>query len=349
MKKMKIQKKIAILILTLIMNTNAFAFFFFFPIPNFAKPPQLQKIIDALETSDETKAVAFVSENKSFGTKQWIWGNIAGEMTQEEADKQALMVCDKGLQKAKNEKVGGKPLYDFETKQCELYEFKNKSVKLPTNGQAKISSSSQQISASQIENNSSALTEKIKLFKFPLGWVDNPISDNLKNSGSFLFKTNKTIDTGLLFTATNKNQITDVKIFTQTSKNTLEGVLDAPKSSEITQVIISDEKLIEFTVIGNLKTGSKLQVKYLRMFLELENQIITITLWSGATNFDFHRTEYDTLMKNLIVYLKGKENIEETNPYPDKSKITEIPERCKALGFQENTNQYQLCINELSK
>ena len=109
---------------------NAF-FFFFIPIPSYAKPPQLDKIIDALEQSSETKAVAYVSEDKTFGSKYWVWGQYSGRATQEEANRIALAQCEGGLNKAKNETVGGKPLYDYGKKACELYAFKNKTVLLP--------------------------------------------------------------------------------------------------------------------------------------------------------------------------------------------------------------------------
>ena len=59
--------------------------------PNLAKPAELQKLIDAYEKSSETKAVAYVSE----------------------------------------ELAGGKPIYEFGQKRCELYKFANETVMLP--------------------------------------------------------------------------------------------------------------------------------------------------------------------------------------------------------------------------
>jgi hypothetical protein len=342
-------KKKSLIIISYILCTNANAFFFFIPIPNLASPPKLQQIIDALEKSDETKAVASVSENKVFGTKQWIWGHIAGEMTQEEADKQALMICDRGLQQAKNEKVGGKSLYDFGSKQCELHKFKNKSLKLPASGKSKITSTEQQISTSKQEDDISAVIEKIKLFKFSPGWNNSPIPENLKNGGVFIFKLNNTIDSGVILSIVGKNQITDIKIYAQTNKNTLESSLDSPKSSGVSELTLADVKVIEYTVIGNLKTANKMQLKYLKYYLQTENNYIAITFWSGVTNFDFHRSEYDNNVINLIEFLKGKHNI---SMPPDDIKpniLNDNHEKCKSLGFLEKSEQYQLCIEELSK
>jgi hypothetical protein len=346
---MKNHYKISFLIWALFVNIDAFAFFFFIPIPNIAKPPKLQQIIDALEKSDETKAVASVSEDKSFGTKQWIWGHIAGEMTQEAADKQALTICEKGLQQAKTEKVGGKSIYDFGSRQCELYKFANKSLKLPSPGQIKITSSDQQISAAKVEDDVSALIEKIKSFNFPPGWINSPIPENLKQGGVFLFKLNKTIDSGFIASVVSKNQITDIKKYAQTNKNTLESALDSPKSSEISELTLADVKVVEYTVIGNLKTANKMQLKYLKYYMQTENNYIAITFWSGVTNFDFHRTEYDSVVINLIDFLKNKQNSNGTSSDIKLNVINDSQEKCKSLGFQDKSNEYQLCIDELSK
>jgi len=107
---------------------SAQAFFFFFPIPNLAKPAPLQRIIDALEKSEETKAVAYTSESKSFGSKFWVWGQFYGHVTQEEANRNAMTRCVAALANAKNQQAGGNPLYDFGSKTCELHVFQNPTV-----------------------------------------------------------------------------------------------------------------------------------------------------------------------------------------------------------------------------
>ena len=104
------------------------AFFFILPIPNFAKPAPLSSLIDALEKSEETKAVAYVSEDKLFGSKYWVWGHFAGHVPQAEADRVAMSRCGTALTNAKAQAAGGKTLYDYGTKTCELYSFANKAV-----------------------------------------------------------------------------------------------------------------------------------------------------------------------------------------------------------------------------
>ena len=106
----------------------AHAFSFIFPIPNLAKPAPLNTLIDALEKSDETKAVAYVSEDKLFGSKYWVWGHFSGHVPQAEADRVAMSRCVASLANAKSQTAGGKSLYDYGAKACELYSFANKTV-----------------------------------------------------------------------------------------------------------------------------------------------------------------------------------------------------------------------------
>lgn len=106
-----------------LITANAYAWIFFFPIPNLAKPGPLQQIIDALEKSTETRALAFVSEDKTFGSKYWVWGQHTGSITQEEANRTAIAKCEASLRNVKSQAAGGQPLYDFGNKQCELHPF----------------------------------------------------------------------------------------------------------------------------------------------------------------------------------------------------------------------------------
>ena len=109
-------------------SSPSHAFLFFFPIPNLSKPAPLNTLIDALEKSDETKAVAYVSEDKTFGSKYWVWGHHSGHVPQAEADRIALSKCQAALSNAKAQSAGGKPLYDYGSKSCELYSFANKTI-----------------------------------------------------------------------------------------------------------------------------------------------------------------------------------------------------------------------------
>jgi hypothetical protein len=120
---MNITVRILVITLASLLSTNANAWFFIFPIPNLAKPGPLQATIDALEKSTETRALAFNSEDKTFGSKQWVWGSYAGEVSQEKANVIALERCENSLKAAKAQSAGGQPLYSFGDKNCELHPF----------------------------------------------------------------------------------------------------------------------------------------------------------------------------------------------------------------------------------
>ncbi len=136
-------KKLLALLSLVLLSHSAHAWFFFVPIPNLAKHPELQKIIDAYEKSSETKAVAFVAEDKTFGSKQWIWGHKSGFMTQDEANSIAMRTCSNELARMKAMLAGGQPIYDFGQKRCELYKFANETVSLPQNTTTEIVSTEQ--------------------------------------------------------------------------------------------------------------------------------------------------------------------------------------------------------------
>jgi hypothetical protein len=124
-------KKILAIITLVLITQNAHAFFFFIPIPNLAKPTALQSLIDAYEKSSETKAVAFVSEDKTFGGKYWVWGHKSGAMTQNDANTAAMQMCEASLLSAKRQLAGGQPIYDFGQKRCEFHKFTNETLMLP--------------------------------------------------------------------------------------------------------------------------------------------------------------------------------------------------------------------------
>lgn len=102
-------------------NANAW-FFFFFPIPT-GWPDALSNQAKRMADSTQTKALAYVGEDKTFGQKYYVWGSYLGDLPQKEAIKIALDKCNAGLARAKAEMVGGVPRWDFGDKKCELYGF----------------------------------------------------------------------------------------------------------------------------------------------------------------------------------------------------------------------------------
>jgi hypothetical protein len=123
-------KKFTLFLLIFIFGQNVHALIII-PIPNLGFPPIISKTRDALEKSSETKALATVGEDKTFGSRMWAYGDASGSMTQADADAQALRKCESMLQGLKSQTKGGQPLYDFGSNKCELYKFVNASPNIP--------------------------------------------------------------------------------------------------------------------------------------------------------------------------------------------------------------------------
>jgi hypothetical protein len=119
------------LIVTLTIASHYARAIIIIPIPNLAFPDVIGKTRDALEKSTDTKALATVGEDKLFGSRQWTWGQVSGKMTQADADAQAMSKCEANLRSLKAQTVGGKTLYNFGDKKCELYKFQNATLNLP--------------------------------------------------------------------------------------------------------------------------------------------------------------------------------------------------------------------------
>ena len=121
-------KKVLFFLIIFYTNTS-FAWFVIFPVPNLKKPAALERLIETLEQSTEIKALAYASEDKTFGTKYWVFGHYVGKLSQTEANKVALDKCNAALEMAKNKEVGGVKTYDYGSNQCQLHEFSNQNDK----------------------------------------------------------------------------------------------------------------------------------------------------------------------------------------------------------------------------
>ena len=124
-------KKIFLTLLFGLMTSEYAGAIILIPLPNLGFPPGIGKIRDALEKSTDTKALATVGEDKTFGARQWAYGQASGKITQADADALALSRCEAGLKNLKGQVAGGQPLYDFGNNKCELYKFRNVTLNLP--------------------------------------------------------------------------------------------------------------------------------------------------------------------------------------------------------------------------
>jgi hypothetical protein len=157
---MFIQKTVLTLLMMLAM-INAYALIII-PIPNLGFPPIIAKTRDALEKSSETKALATVGEDKTFGSRMWAYGDASGQMSQAEADAQALRKCSVMLQNLKSQSKGGQPLYDFGNNQCELYKFNNVTQSTPEPAPAPAAPPAQPSQESEIVQKMKSLESLLK-------------------------------------------------------------------------------------------------------------------------------------------------------------------------------------------
>jgi hypothetical protein len=121
MKKIRLVHLLLTIGLAYPLSANAW-FFFFFPLPT-GWPSSLSSHAQKLTDSDQTKALAYVGEDKIFGQKYYVWGSYIGDLSQKEAVKLALDRCNRSLERAKSEMLDGQPRWNFGNKKCELYGF----------------------------------------------------------------------------------------------------------------------------------------------------------------------------------------------------------------------------------
>lgn len=274
-----------------------------FPIPNVAIPPGFKAVIDAYEKSTEIKAVALASEDKTFGSKQWVMGHFSGNVSQEEANGRAMSSCLQYLDQEKNKSAGGKPLYNFGNKTCELYKFKNeKNVASSTKNFSTADDCKRYVRGSCVERepqiinkptekqteskvntvtetkNNIATESKITI-DLPQGWIAKDIPENLKVSNPEMFSCNLTIGGCFLFWTYPEKHIYSLLEFVNTARKA-----HVPSAS-LSEISLSDVEIMElygntayrYTMTGLLNKTQK--YTYQITFFKLGNKFTKLTLW----------------------------------------------------------------------
>ncbi len=115
--------RVLLAVALLLAASAAQAFLLLVPLPTLGKPRELQSLIDALERSEQVRALAYVVEPRRFGDRHWVFAHAAGAPTQAQAERDALETCRIALQAARTERVGGVLRWDFGDRDCELHAF----------------------------------------------------------------------------------------------------------------------------------------------------------------------------------------------------------------------------------
>jgi hypothetical protein len=288
------------------MSAKAQFFFFPIPLPNTGKPQQLTQLIEALEKSADTKAVATVSEDKTFGSKYWNWGYVSGEMPQEDADRIALASCTINLDQMKAQSAGGKPIYDFGKKKCELYAFKNKNERRPSDGKIKISSSDANYLKIQI-------IDKFKSFQPGGGWEGSTLSNEQKSSGTVFMALQNKLAIGFKVEVGAKSGAQDFRSSVESIRNSrrTSNTLEDFKISQTSQTTVNDRLAYQYTWSGKLKNNRSFEFTYYDVVVDLGDALELLTFWSQSKEFDSNKNEFDSLARKIIAFSTGEKEKDE--------------------------------------
>lgn len=128
----------------------------------------------------------------------------------------------------------------------------------------------------------------------PDGWEQQPITEQLRASRTVLYVMNKTIGTGLLLTSQKRSSVTNVETYVNSIRNSERDRLDNAELSELRKVSVNGIDTLQYEVSGNLRTGAKAKLKYLKVFYDGDDEILLISCWATESNYNSHR---ETLMK----------------------------------------------------
>jgi len=271
------------------------------PLPNVAIPATFQKIIDAYESSTETKAVALASEDKTFGSKQWVIGHFSGMVTQDEANGRAMSSCLQALDQAKKQSVAGKQLYDFGNKTCELYNFKNTKNSSNSNvntfksddckkysrggcseREKEVAKTSSDNQANSKNNNTEVKTntsESKITIDLPQGWIVKDFTEAIKRTNPEMYSCNLTINGCFIYWSYPESHIYSLSEFINTTR------ISHVPSASISNLNLSNVDNIElygkpayrYTVTGLVNNIRRYTYQY--TFFKIGNKYIKVMLW----------------------------------------------------------------------
>jgi len=115
------------------------------------------------------------------------------------------------------------------------------------------------------------------------GWDQKPLTDVMKTGGGVLYAVNRTIDSGLLISTTDKKPITNIETFINTKRNTNVGGLQEVTATEIVKSQVNGLNSWQYQKVGKSKSGTSFT--YFYTWVESVDEIVLINLWTTTNNF----------------------------------------------------------------
>lgn len=178
-------------------------------------------------------------------------------------------------------------------------------------------------------------------------WIDEKITDDLKNSGAIIHKANYGMDAGLLISRIKTSYIKEPSKYVETTKSFFAATMKEMQTSDTKIVEINGIQYAQYEVWGTVSSGgTDVPLKYLSFIAVDKEEIFAIRFWTLAHNFDFQRPVFEELMKSVSIPEPLKvltaANSERSNLTPNQ-----IKQKCKNLGFLEGTDEYAACLGEI--
>jgi len=142
---------------------------------------------------------------------------------------------------------------------------------------------------------SAQTTSKLGL-NLPVGWEKQPLLENMR-IGGVLYATNRTIDSGVLLSAVNREGITDLMAFANARRANQTSRLKEALWSEVSRVEVNGKSALRFIVTGLGRTG--LKVTYMWTIIEGATEIAVLNAWTTAAAFDEQREALSKLAENI--------------------------------------------------
>jgi|SRR5579871_5448032 len=132
---------------------------------------------------------------------------------------------------------------------------------------------------------------------FPEGWQTKPVSDAMRQKGIAIYAANSTTDSQVFVTAADLQGITSQYDFVLSRRSGIESRLTDASHSDIADVTVNGRPAKQFQVTGISSDGPRLT--YVTTFIFGQAQVVGVTAWTTAPNFDNQRAALQGLAERV--------------------------------------------------